>query len=120
MKSFFYTPWFSDLEHDYKHQENMGVQPGCGYHAGVGELLACQRESRITVGTYCDSKDDDLLDTEKVVVQLPRVTCKYRQRGHLTQNSCTVKPCARKCADCNDYCIYSIRHRGYYLFHRTI
>ena len=29
----------------------------CGYHAGVGELLACEREPRNVPDTYCGSKD---------------------------------------------------------------
>ena len=28
-----------------------------GYHAAVGELLACKREPNNAVGTYCGSKD---------------------------------------------------------------
>ena len=29
----------------------------CGYHAGVGKLLACEREPRNVPDTYCSSKD---------------------------------------------------------------
>jgi len=66
-----------------------GVRTVCcihGYHAAVGELLACKREWKNTVDMNCGSKL--LLDTEqKAVMCLLWVTCRYRKRGRLTWNN---------------------------------
>ena len=41
------------------------------YHTAVGELLECERVPKNAVYTCCGSEDGCLLDTEKVVADLP-------------------------------------------------
>ena len=55
----FYVPRFGDLEWNYACQVNVEhtVCCVCGYHAAVGELLACEREQKNSVGAYCGSED---------------------------------------------------------------
>ena len=43
----------------------------------VHELLVCEIEPVNAVGMYCGSKDGQLTDTNKVVMRLPQITCRY-------------------------------------------
>ena len=90
MKIFWrYVPRLSDLEWDYAchNSKKHGIQTTCcvrGYHPAVGELHLLKN----IVGTYCGSKDRQLIGHwAEVVTRLPWVTCGYRRRGCLAQNN---------------------------------
>ena len=54
-----------------------------GYHAAVGELLACKENLGTLHACTAAVKTDNVSDTErKVVMRLPWVTCWYRRTGH--------------------------------------
>ena len=59
-------PSFSNLEHDYTHQENAAIWR-------TTHMRKRSKEAKNALGTYCGSKKtDNLLDTErKVVTCLP-------------------------------------------------